>query len=105
MKKLILSTIMGVASALSMQAQCEINYSRIVEDGGTGNYKAIMEEVKGFDAHTVFVPQDLSKFNTKNPLPVLVHPRPAGFLHASPQQQQWLYHPQKANSRFPYCPA
>lgn len=72
MKKLILSTIMGVASALSMQAQCEINYSRIVEDGGTGNYKAIMEEVKGFDAHTVFVPQDLSKFNAKNPLPVLV---------------------------------
>lgn len=46
--------------------------SRIVEEGGTGPYKAIMTEVKGFEAHTVFVPQDLSAFNAKHPLPVLV---------------------------------
>ena len=44
----------------------------VVEDGGTGPYKAIMKEEATLDAHTVFVPQDLSVFNKKNPLPVLV---------------------------------
>ena len=46
--------------------------SRIVEDGGTGPYKAIMKEEPSLAAHTIFVPQDLSKFNSDNPLPVLV---------------------------------
>ena len=45
---------------------------RVIEDGGTGPYKAIMKELDGFEAHTVIAPQDLSKFNAKNPLPVLV---------------------------------
>ena len=45
---------------------------RIIEDGGTGEYKAIMKEVPGLKEHTVFCPQDLSKFDAKNPLPVLV---------------------------------
>ena len=43
--------------------------SRLVEDGGTGPYKAIMTEVKGFEAHTIFAPQDLSVFNAKHPFP------------------------------------
>ena len=46
--------------------------SRIIEDGGTGDFKAIMKEEKTLPEHTVFVPQDLSKFDVKNPLPVLV---------------------------------
>ena len=46
--------------------------SRIVEEGGLGPYKAIMKEEPSLAEHTVFVPQDLSKFNEKNPLPVLV---------------------------------
>ena len=46
--------------------------SRIVEDGGTGPYKAIMTEVEGLAEHTVFCPQDLSVFNAQKPLPVLV---------------------------------
>ena len=45
---------------------------RIIEEGGTGEYKAIMKEVPGLKEHTVFCPQDLSKFDAKNPLPVLV---------------------------------
>jgi acetyl esterase/lipase len=45
---------------------------KVVEDGGTGAFKAIMKEEAGLPAHTVFVPQDLSKFSQKNPLPVLV---------------------------------
>lgn len=46
--------------------------SRIVEDGGTGPYKAIMKEEASLKAHTIFVPQDLSAFNQDKPLPVLV---------------------------------
>ena len=51
---------------------CKKQKSRIVEDGGTGLYKAVMKEEGSLAAHTVFVPQDLSKFDAKNPLPVLV---------------------------------
>ncbi len=46
--------------------------SRIVEDGGTGPYKAIMKEEASLSEHTVFVPQDLSAFSAKKQLPVLV---------------------------------
>ena len=45
---------------------------RIIEDGGTGAYKAIMKEVPGLKEHTVFCPQDLSQFDAQHPLPVLV---------------------------------
>ncbi len=46
---------------------------RMIEEGGTGAYKAIMKEEPTLSTeHTVFVPQDLSPFNSKNPLPVLV---------------------------------
>lgn len=46
--------------------------SKIVEDGGTGLYKAIMFEAPDFEAHTVFAPQDLSEFGRKKQLPVVV---------------------------------
>jgi acetyl esterase/lipase len=46
--------------------------SRIIEDGGTGRYKAVMTEVAGLPEHTVFQPQDLSAFDAQHPLPVLV---------------------------------
>ena len=46
--------------------------SRIVEDGGTGPYKAIMMEESTLATHTIFRPQDLSKFDKKNLLPVVV---------------------------------
>ena len=46
--------------------------SRIVEDGGTGQYKAIMKEDPTLKEHTILVPQDLTPFNAKRPLPVLV---------------------------------
>ena len=54
-----------------MNSSCELK-SRVIEDGGTGAFKAIMKEVPGLKEHTVFCPQDLSKFDAKNPLPVLV---------------------------------
>ena len=61
------AALMAMAS-VPMQAQ----NSRIVEEGGTGPYKAIMMEEASLATHTIFRPQDLSKFDKKNPLPVLV---------------------------------
>lgn len=46
--------------------------TRTVEEGGTGDYKAVMAEVRGFDDHTVFYPRNLDAFSAENPLPVLV---------------------------------
>jgi acetyl esterase/lipase len=45
---------------------------KVVENGGTGAYKAVMKEEPSLPAHTVFVPKDMTKFNATNPLPVLV---------------------------------
>jgi hypothetical protein len=71
MKKILFSVCMLCMAAVAM-AQGDALKSKIVEDGGQGPYKAIMTEVSGLQAHTVFVPQDLSKFDKMNPLPVLV---------------------------------
>ena len=59
--------MLGLAITLTAQPK-----SRIIEEGGTGAYKAIMTEVEGLAEHTVFVPQDLSPFSAEKPLPVLV---------------------------------
>lgn len=67
--------VMGVLALSFSLVSCapEVKtLSRIVEEGGTGPYKAIMKEEVSLEAHTIFVPQDLSTFNEKNPLPVLV---------------------------------
>ena len=69
MKKILL-TLALVTTTLSASAQ-EVK-QRIVEDGGTGPYKAVMKEEPTLAAHTVFVPQDLSAFSKKKQLPVLV---------------------------------
>ena len=48
------------------------NRWRIIEAGGTGEYKAVMKEEPTLKEHTVFVPQDLSVFGKDRKLPVLV---------------------------------
>ncbi|MGD9931258.1 MAG: sialate O-acetylesterase [Mangrovibacterium sp.] len=45
---------------------------RVVEDGGTGAYKAIMYTDNSLPTHTVFRPDDLSVFGKKNQLPIIV---------------------------------
>ena len=68
MKKTLITTIMlGLAITLTAQPK-----SRVIEEGGTGAYKAVMTEVEGLAEHTVFVPQNLSAFSAEKPLPVLV---------------------------------
>ena len=70
MKKVFLALMLcGVGMLASAQ---EAPKSRIIEDGGTGPYKVVMTEVASLPEHTVFVPQDLSKFGGGSLLPVLV---------------------------------
>lgn len=65
-------TLLLLAFAMQAGVSMAQTQSRILEEGGTGPYKAIMKEVEGLEAHTVFCPQDLSVFNEQHPLPVLV---------------------------------
>lgn len=46
--------------------------TRVLEEGGTGPYKAVMVTEPSLEAHTIFRPADLTPFGKKNPLPVLV---------------------------------
>ena len=69
MKKILFSVCM---LCLSVIADAQPVKSRIVEDGGTGCYKAVMTEVVGLPEHTVFQPQDLSAFDAQHPLPIMV---------------------------------
>ena len=70
-KNVLLSAAM-LCLSLTTSAQTESVKSRIVEDGGTGPYKAIMQEEASLPAHTVFIPQDLKAFGAQKQLPVLV---------------------------------
>ncbi len=45
--------------------------SRIVEDGGTGPYSAIMFTDNSLPTHTVFCPNDLTVFGKDNKLPII----------------------------------
>ncbi len=46
--------------------------SRMVEDGGTGPFPAIMATDSTLATHTVFRPSDLNAFGPKNKLPIIV---------------------------------
>lgn len=45
--------------------------SRLVEDGGTGPYKAMMFQDSSLATHTVFRPANLQAFGNKNKLPII----------------------------------
>ena len=68
------SLLLSVALCMATMVCAQTNSvkSRIVEDGGTGPYKAVMQEEPSLAAHTVFVPQNLADFSAAKPLPVLV---------------------------------
>ena len=46
--------------------------SRVVEDGGTGPFKAIMVQESSLLTHTVFKPSDLAAATIKDKLPIIV---------------------------------
>ena len=70
MRKLLFFAAVAVLASLAMPVLAQ--NSRIVEEGGTGPYKAIMMEAPTLTTHTIFQPQDLSVFGEGNLLPVLV---------------------------------
>ena len=70
MKKDLFFAAAAVMALVAMPLQAQ--NSRIVEDGGSGPYKAIMMEEASLTTHTIFRPQDLSKFDKKNLLPIIV---------------------------------
>ncbi|AHW58801.1 hypothetical protein SAMN05444285_11434 [Draconibacterium orientale] len=73
MKKIhrVLFLLVVLAAAFVNRATAQESASRIVEDGGTGEYKAIMISEPSLATHTVFRPQDLSAFGKKNKLPII----------------------------------
>lgn len=68
MKKLISILMLSVA----MMSQAQDVKTVVIEDGGSGAYKAVMSSDQSLPTHTVFKPEDLSKFGKKNLMPVLV---------------------------------
>lgn len=67
---LVLWAMTSVCAALAPRS--EVTKSMVVEEGGTGPYKAVMQEVQNLEAHTLFLPADLSTFGPESPLPVVV---------------------------------
>ncbi len=56
---------------LSTSNAQQIARVRVVEDGGTGTYKAIMYTDSTFATHTIFRPNDLNAFGKSHKLPVI----------------------------------
>lgn len=69
MKKFFLISSMLFA-AVAMQAQ-DLT-SMVVEEGGTGAFKSVMVSDATLTTHTIFKPQDMSSFDSSNPIPILV---------------------------------
>lgn len=63
---LLLSICLVVITSHAQEAK-----SRIVEDGGTGPFKAVMMADPSLPTHTVFVPQDLTVFGDDHKLPII----------------------------------
>lgn len=65
--------IIGYHNALSAQEICTagIAEQRVVEDGGTGAYSAVMYTDSSLATHTLFRPKDLNVFGENNKLPVI----------------------------------
>lgn len=64
----------GLQNYLSAQDadNSKLHEPRVVEDGGTGAYSAIMYTDSSLTTHTIFRPKDLSIFGDKNKLQIIV---------------------------------
>jgi hypothetical protein len=56
---------------LSYNTIAQERESRVIEDGGTGPYSAIMETDPTLPTHTIFRPQNLSAFGENEKLPII----------------------------------
>jgi hypothetical protein len=66
---IVLTTLFN--PAMAQDAAAPIAISRTIEDGGTGQYKALMIQESSLPTHTVFRPQDLKAFGKRNKLPII----------------------------------
>ena len=57
--------------ASCQESASESPVGRVVEDGGTGAYSAIMYTDSALKTHTIFRPEDLSVFGKDNKLPII----------------------------------
>ncbi|MBV2246234.1 MAG: alpha/beta hydrolase [Lentimicrobium sp.] len=69
MKKLIL--LLLTSGFLISSSVAQEKKSRIIEDGGTGKYSAMMMTEPSLPTHTIFRPAELTSFGRKNKLPVI----------------------------------
>ncbi|MEB2774669.1 alpha/beta hydrolase [Algoriphagus sp. D3-2-R+10] len=67
----IMMVIMLLSYVLTNPLMAQEGESRVVEDGGTGEYSAIMELDLSLPTHTVFRPQDLGPFGENEKLPII----------------------------------
>lgn len=67
----VLAMLVGVCQSLSAQVIETETASRVVEDGGTGDYHAIMASDDTLATHTVFRPADLDAFGGNDKLPII----------------------------------
>ncbi|MBN2650016.1 MAG: hypothetical protein JXR50_09780 [Prolixibacteraceae bacterium] len=79
MRKLVIClavlVLTGIVFQKSLSAQetgsSEKATVRVVEDGGTGDYSAIMYTDNSLETHTIFRPKDLKPFGKKAKLPII----------------------------------
>jgi len=73
MKKIYVLTVLLVlkVSILPCVVKAQVVVSRVVEDGGTGQYTAVMISDESLPTHTIFRPNDLSPFGKKSKLPII----------------------------------
>lgn len=68
MNRIVLLIAMSVLISTSVAQERK---SRVVENGGTGGYRAVMMTEPSLTTHTIFRPEDISVFGKKNKLPVI----------------------------------
>jgi predicted alpha/beta-hydrolase family hydrolase len=78
MKRILIGLAVWIFAGMSISEQLsaqepgsETATYRVVEDGGTGNYSAIMYTDSSLSTHTISRPKDLSVFGKKNKLPII----------------------------------
>jgi hypothetical protein len=63
--------LMGVCATTAQGVATE-TASRVVEDGGTGPFSAVMASDSTLATHTIFRPDDIGAFGGENKLPIIV---------------------------------
>jgi hypothetical protein len=70
--KRIKQTLLILLLSLTMPALAEEATSRIIENGGSGKFPAVMMTENSLPTHTLFRPQNIENFKGKKSLPLIV---------------------------------